>query len=790
MDFLLICLALVFYGAAIFWIRRGGGTGILRLFFGFSGFLLVLSSGLYIVSDYFTGNGIDESVWYHLRYGLAGAGFGEYRGALVVASASILLALAACCVVFRVIPPAREVRRTPAGRLGYAFLLLALVSHPVVRSELISTLAVRASDVPFSAMYAKPGSGAEPSRTKNLVYIYAESLERTYFDETLFPGLIVGLRRLEQRGLSFTHLDPVFGGGWTIAGMVAGQCGIPLVTPSDGNSMAGMDRFLSGAVCLGDLLKEHGYFLTYMAGADLEFAGKGKFYATHGFDATFGSRELIPTLEDEAYVNDWGLFDDSLFERVYRRFEELSESGEKFGLVTLSVDTHHPVGHPSGRCGGLDYGDGSNPMLNAVRCSDFLITELVDRILASPYAQDTLIVIGSDHLAMNNSAMDKLSQGDRKNLFIVIDPDRPQPVSIAKPGSLLDIAPTILSLLGYDTPALGLGRNLLGNEPTLVEKALDPDETLKGWAEEIETFWEYPEISSGCLVDALRGHLRLEDRVLKLPVLLILTEEGGIKEVLFDFSGERKLAHRVLERSPEEPVLWVDAGEEVDAFQPGCGKTTYCVFLGKPGDPNALVAGVEDELYIGREQLAEVLSHAVSSALADERRKHLIRRLKIYQHKRLVFLPGKDALGRIRIRSQGHYDKGDSYLRAGNTRQVLARGVSLVGIAGPSTVAILSNVDACSDQNQPVTAEPFRAVVERSREDYHAFAIVVHDSMQCEPAEFSGLFAGLGLEKVGGLKVRQPYIAFVSADLSRKYEIAGGTDGSIALLLNGFYRKE
>ena len=32
----------------------------------------------FFLSDYFTGNGIDESVFYHLRYGLSGAGYTAY----------------------------------------------------------------------------------------------------------------------------------------------------------------------------------------------------------------------------------------------------------------------------------------------------------------------------------------------------------------------------------------------------------------------------------------------------------------------------------------------------------------------------------------------------------------------------------------------------------------------------------------------------------------------------------------------------------------------------------------
>jgi hypothetical protein len=45
--------------------------------------------------------------------------------------------------------------------------------------------------------------------------------------------------------------------------------------------------------------------------------------------------------------------------------------------VTLTLDTHHPDGHPSRSCDGSIYRDGSNPILNAVH-SDTRSFELPD----------------------------------------------------------------------------------------------------------------------------------------------------------------------------------------------------------------------------------------------------------------------------------------------------------------------------------------------------------------------------------------------------------------------------
>lgn len=86
------------------------------------------------------------------------------------------------------------------------------------------------------------------------------------------------------------------------------------------------------------------------------------------------------------------------------------------------MDTHHPYGHVSKSCKTQTYKDGSNTMLNAVACSDELITRFIKQIQDSPYGNNTIIVVGSDHLSMHNMAIDELMKGKRRNQLMIIDP--------------------------------------------------------------------------------------------------------------------------------------------------------------------------------------------------------------------------------------------------------------------------------------------------------------------------------------------------------------------------------
>lgn len=493
---------------------------------------------LYFVADYFTGDGINEAVIYHLRYGLSGAGFSEYAALGLLALLAGLTSLAFPWLLIAGRRPSAESLPRGAGHIAAALALavFSLALHPAIhdlarvmpaQAPAMASFAsaetskrARQAEEDFNRHYVQTAARLAAEVRKNLVFIYAESLERTYFDESIFPGLMPHLRAIESEALVFTDVVQAPGTGWTIAGMVASQCGIPLFTPSHGNSMTGLDSFLPAAVCMGDLLKEDGYHLAYLGGARLRFAGKGKFYKTHGFDEVTGLDELRNKQRDPAYANAWGLHDDELFELAYDRFTTLSSEGDRFGLFLLTLGTHHPDGHLSAACRGMRYGDGGNPILNAAHCSDRLIAGLVGRIRRSEWGRHTLVVIASDHLAMRNSAQQLLETGNRRNLFMVLDPGTPRR-TIATPGSMLDVAPTVLQLMGYGT-RLGLGSSLLETDAAAVGGRQHVLSRLGDWVVPLQRFWDFPKIGKQLEIDARDRKVIIDGRSYSIPAFITI----------------------------------------------------------------------------------------------------------------------------------------------------------------------------------------------------------------------------------------------------------------------------
>ncbi|SMC55678.1 phosphoglycerol transferase [Desulfocicer vacuolatum DSM 3385] len=600
MDYILA--SIVFFLIAIYFSIHHGQSRKKRLFFSIVIFAYLFSLDIFWVADYFTGEGINDAVIYHIFYGLGGAGFKEFYKITFVGIVFFLFGVVASFFYYKT---RKADYKIPPYNIGRAimcalFFCIAFMLNPTPRSlfahlnyfdfpfkssgsaKYIGDEKMAALQEDFNRYYLLPKSEAKTKTHPNLIYIYAESLELTYFDEKLFPGLVPNLKQIQKENISFSNINQIIADDFTVGGMITSQCGIPLFTPSGGNSMNGMERFYEGAVCLGDFLASQKYTLVYRGGASLKFAGKGKLYTTHGFIDVKGREELLPHLEDKNNVSPWGLYDDTLFDIIYEDFMALSESKTRFAIFTLTLDTHGPDGYLNKSCRDIKYLDGSNEMLNAVACTDYIISRFIRKIQASKFGKDTVVVLSSDHLAMKNGATAILKKGDRKNLFMIIDPRNETARVIDKKGSLADVAATILSSLGYDT-ALGLGRNLQSHLNSLSVEFENYKKKLVGWRPVIEKFWNNPKIGTHVFINNTAKTITINSTTYKYPLLLEINKNREVRPY-FEFNDFKKLTSFLVNFNPTTPFIWIDECRKISYLDTAIkDKKGYCLAMGQLG---------------------------------------------------------------------------------------------------------------------------------------------------------------------------------------------------------------
>ena len=508
--------------------------------------IFFLLAGYQVLQNIF-GSEIFEAVVFHLVFGIKGSGLDEYYLLIVITIISIGL-------MFYLIPKYRNFLIHSDKTLFKGYLALCLIFCSIIFTPFIKdfykflTLDDASTDDNFFFEQDISYSGD----TNNVIFLYLEQLERTYLDETLFPELTPHLARLENLSLSFTDISSPKATNWTIAGMSASQCGIPLYTPvASGSSMSGVDKFLPSALCIGDILKNSDYNLHFIGGADLDFGGKGKFYKSHGFDVVEGWTELKTQINDPYYRSPWGVYDDELLDIVSQRINSLNNDKKPFGIFALTLDTHHPNGYISETCKDKPYQDGSNPILNAVHCADLLAGRFIENILRSPIFKNTTLVVLSDHYARINTATDILDKGNRKNLFMIFDADV-NPGKLNMKGNVFDIGPTVLSLIGTDVKGLGLGRNLFFQE-SLQTKDINKIISLN--KKKVLNLWSFPQLDNGFNVDLVKRRINFGDRYSQFPAIFVF-DNNQIEKIFYDFYYSVPLSRKIVD------LNWTGAGND------------------------------------------------------------------------------------------------------------------------------------------------------------------------------------------------------------------------------------
>lgn len=294
--------------------------------------------------------------------------------------------------------------------------------------------------------YAEPKVISAPSKKRNLVLIYAESMESTLL--RLYPNnhLFDGLSFKNYRPVSFNSFTQLTDTGWTIAGMTASQCGVPLKPLGIFNENKigeSTTKFMPNAKCLGDVLKDNGYTNVFIGGASRKYSGKLSFLETHGYEESYG-RSQFNKMNPAIAMNDWGINDDELFKFAKEKYLKLKAEKKPFNLTLLTLGMHFPDGYLSPSCPSK-YNDYSDSIL----CTSFLVKDFVDFVKTNEGITDTDIVIVGDHLTMKSSIAKSLEkQTDRSifNLFISRDYDeRPNRKDI----NHFDLFPTILTQLNF-----------------------------------------------------------------------------------------------------------------------------------------------------------------------------------------------------------------------------------------------------------------------------------------------------------------------------------------------------
>jgi len=317
-----------------------------------------------------------------------------------------------------------------------------------------------------------------PERKRNLIYIFLESMETTYYskeDGGLSENdLIPEISKLAKQNLNFSNSSNIggaytpYGTTWTVAAMTAQTAGVPLKIGVEDNSLSKYSTFLEGAHSIGEILEDNGYQNFLLLGSDATFGGRRNLFTQHGNYEIWDFQSAIEEGKCKEQVW-WGYEDSKLFEYAKEKIIALSQQDEPFNFTMLTVDTHFQDGYECKDCPRK----WDEKYKNVISCSSQKVGEFIEWIKKQEFYENTTIIITGDHLTMQTDFFE-LEDGheyEKKVVNLIINP-AVEAENIAREYSTFDLYPTTLAAIGaqIEGDKLALGTNLFSNEQTLIEK--------------------------------------------------------------------------------------------------------------------------------------------------------------------------------------------------------------------------------------------------------------------------------------------------------------------------------
>jgi phosphoglycerol transferase MdoB-like AlkP superfamily enzyme len=296
----------------------------------------------------------------------------------------------------------------------------------------------------------------DPARPRlNVVIFLEESLGSEFWGclgrpHTLTPEMD---RLASEEGLLFTNLYAC--GNRTVRGMEGALASFP---PLPGESIVKRDRS-ENVETIARVLRRDGYTNVFIYGGRGVFDGMRSFTLHNGYDRFIEQKHIAhPT-----FTTIWGVCDEDLFMRAADEFHDLANTGKPFFATVLSVSNHKPFTYPKGK---IPEDPDQRKRENAVKYSDYALGQFFRRARQEPYWTNTIFVVVADHGARVYGKQSIPIHSYEIPLVVAGPAVVKAPARLGQLGGSLDVAPTILGLLGRPYESMFFGRDLLTDQPS------------------------------------------------------------------------------------------------------------------------------------------------------------------------------------------------------------------------------------------------------------------------------------------------------------------------------------
>lgn len=298
---------------------------------------------------------------------------------------------------------------------------------------------------------ATPGKTPFIKKPRNVILISVESLSASFVGAYgATQGLTPNIDELARDGMKFEQVYAT--GTRTVRGLEALSLGTP---PIPGQAIVRRPKN-EHLVTIGELLEHQGFSPFYFYGGYGYFDNMNAYFGANDYQVL--DRTDFPA-ETVMFENVWGVADEALFDNVIRTFDGESATDKPFFAHIMTTSNHRPYTYPDGRI------DIPSPggRAGAVKYTDYAIGKFIRDAKGKPWFKDTLFVIVADHCA-SVAGKSKLPVEGYRIPLVFYAPALLKPASYPHIVSQIDIAPTLIDILGKKGDEHFFGRNIFEKE--------------------------------------------------------------------------------------------------------------------------------------------------------------------------------------------------------------------------------------------------------------------------------------------------------------------------------------
>lgn len=285
------------------------------------------------------------------------------------------------------------------------------------------------------------------SKPLNLVIVLEESLGATFVESLGGLPVTPELEKLRHEGWWFEQLYAT--GTRSVRGIEAVVAGF---APTPARSTVKLSLSQQNFYTLADGLGRQGYHTEFVYGGEAHFDNMRSYFTGNGFQKIVDIGDMQPH-----FVGSWGASDEDLFDKSLERLKDLHGAGKPFFSLIFTSSNHAPFEFPDGKIKLHD--PDKQTVNNAVKYADYALGKFIRAARREAYWKDTVFLIVADH--DNRVYGDSLVPIKKFHIPGLILGADIAPRTITTIASQVDLAPTLLSLLGVSSSHPMIGRDLV-----------------------------------------------------------------------------------------------------------------------------------------------------------------------------------------------------------------------------------------------------------------------------------------------------------------------------------------